>query len=370
MTIYDLTEALKRHRVFLIVSFTLLIVIVFAATFTIKDGSLTWRASPSYEATIKIAVIEPDATSLTRTETGSADLESAAAVYAALIETDEAAIAIGTASGFELDDPIDATVDQQAPVISATVVGPTPEAAIEGAKNVFTWLADKLQEPLVTGQLTPPTTTQPPLVDLTTEFESSMSIEFESGPSAVTDTLFLEVDNSRDNPTTLPYTGSAGTVYTTKATLGPTVSLVFTLLSDSNDTLDTVRVAAASPPEIATVEPILVIQIDNTAVQRASDEDGEPTWALDADDISTEWRQGVILPVETVEASNTGEVDIAVLTAEFGVASVGGRRGPITLVAALLVGTLLILSIVIVAETWRRARDQSDPGTRTPAEPT
>ncbi|MGI9641437.1 MAG: hypothetical protein ACR2N9_01500, partial [Acidimicrobiia bacterium] len=69
--------------------------------------------------------------------------------------------------------------------------------------------------------------------------------------------------------------------------------------------------------------------------------------------------QGVLLPVEEAAASPTGEVDIAVLTAEIGVASVGGRRGPITAVAALLVGSLLILSAVVVAETWRRAKDQA-----------
>ena len=369
MTIYDLTEALKRHKVFLIVSFSLLILIVLAATFTISDGSLSWRASPRYEATIKIAVVDPNAASLTtQSEAGNSDLEAAAAVYAALIETDEAAIAIGTASGFELDDPVETNVDQQAPVISATVVGPTPEAAIEGAKNVFTWLASKLKEPLVTAQLSTPTTTQPPLVELTGEFESAMSIAIAEGASSGNDTLFLEVDNGRDNPTTVPYSDSAGSVFTTNATLGPTVSLVFALLSDSNDTLDTVRVAADPPPQIAVVEPILVIQIDDSAVRRATDEDGEPTWALDADGISTTWEQGVLQSEEIVDTSDSGEVDIAVLTAEIGVASVGGRRGPITMVAALLVGSLVILSMVIVAETWRRARDQSDPVNEAPVD--
>ncbi|MGI9641702.1 MAG: hypothetical protein ACR2N9_02850, partial [Acidimicrobiia bacterium] len=287
MTIYDLTEALKRHKVFLIISFTVLILLVLFATFTIKDGSLAWRASPSYEATIKIAVVDPETTSLSKTESGNSDLQQAAAVYAALIETDEAAVAIGVAAGYELDDPVEANVDQQAPVISVTVVGPTPEAAIEGAENVFTWLTAKLKEPLVTAELTTPSTTPPPLVDLSSDFESSMSIAFDDGMTSIDETLFLETDNGRDNPTTLPIASSAGTIVTTPATLGPTVSLVFTLLNSNDETLDTIRVAAEAPPEIATVEPILVIQLDSSAVQRATDEDDNPTWQLRSTGIST-----------------------------------------------------------------------------------
>lgn len=359
MTIYDLTEALKRHKVFLIISFTVLILLVLAATFKISDGSLAWRASASYEATIKVAVVDPDTKTLTETETGNNDLQQAAAVYAALIESDEASVAIGAASGFEFDDPIETNVDQQAPVISVTVVGPTPEAAVDAARNVFTWLAAKLKEPLVTAGLTTPTTTQPPLVDLTNDFETFMSIAFAQEVSSIDDSLFLEVDNGRDNPTTVPIAPSADTILTTNATLGSTVSLVFTLLSDSDEALDTIRVAAAAPPPIATAAPVLVILIDESIVREVTDEDDNATWGLRASGISTEWRQGVTQPEAEVETSQTGEVDIAVLTSEIGVAPVGGRRGPITMVAALLVGSLLILSAVIVAETWRRAKDQA-----------
>lgn len=367
MTIYDLTEAIKRHSRLLIIGFSLLVFVILLAVFTIKDGSIAWRSSPTYEASIQIAVVSPDTTSLTTVNTSNDALRQAAALYSTLLKTDEAAVAVGTATGYKLTDPISASVDDRAAVITVTVVGPTPDLAVGGAEEAFSWLVERLREPLLTADTTGSVAQAPdtPLV-LSGPFDSSTVIAFDEALGSVNSNLFLQVTNDLELPTTLPVASNAGEAVITRSTLSPTVSLLFKL-QDSDDVVqDTLRISPPQLPRVVDAVPILTVALNEGAIIRDRSDDGDGTWSLVGSQIELTWTERAVASDADDQSGTAIEVEIVALTAELGVVPIGGRRGPITAVGAFLVGALLLLSLVIVADGWSRARDTALEGSAAP----
>lgn len=352
MTIYDLTEALKRHRVFLIAGFAIIIIAMLAVTLKFEDGSIGWRASQRYQSSIQIAVISPETDSLTTTDSRNERLQSAASLYASLIGTDEAKIEVGEAAGFEFEDPIAVSVDNDAAVITTTVIAPSPEQAIAAAQEVFVWLKDKLLEPLVIAELAPEvTTTTIGLIALDQPFDSAIAIGFDSSLDSVSGRLFVQVSTELEDELTLAVADNAGSVITTSALLSPTESVVLRLVDADNEVLDTLRTAPPTLPQLVDSVPALSVRLNQGAVRGGTD-----SATLSQAAISIDWVSGVQVSPEAVELEPTNETEIAVLTAEFGIAPIGGKQGPITMIAILLIGTVLLLSGVVVAESWRNAK--------------
>lgn len=352
MTIYDLTEALKRHRIFLIVGFAVIIIAVLAVTLKYEDGSIGWRASQRYQSSIQIAVISPETDSLTTTDSRNDRLLGAASLYSSLISTDEAKIEIGAAAGFEFEDPIAVSVDNDAAVITTTVIAPTPEQAIAAAQGVFTWLKAKLLEPLVIAELSPEvTTTTIGLIVLDQPFDSAVAVALDSSLESTNGRLFIQVSTELEDELTLAIADNAGSVITTSAVLSPAESVVLRLVNADNEVLDTLRTAPPTLPQLVDSVPALSVRLNRGAVSGGVD-----SASLSQSAISIDWVSGVQITADTVEIEPTNEIEIAALTAEFGIAPIGGKQGPITLLAVVLVGIILLLSGVVVAESWRNAK--------------
>lgn len=354
MTIYDLTQAMLRHRRFLIIGFSVLILGVLVATFTIEDGSPAWRAQEKYQASIQIAVITPEATDLTTTDVRDDRLRTAASLFTGLIQTDEAAVAIGAAAGFDMGETIDAELDDRAAVITATVVAPSAEQAVAAAEGVFTWLTDKLQEPLVTAELTDNTTpTTVPLLFLNGPFDSSVGVTFDDTLGSVRSDVFVQFAIDEEDPTTLAVSANAGRTVSNGATLSPTVSLVMRLIGADEEILDTTRIAPPPLPALVESIPALTINLRPGSVTAPP---GGTTGTINSRLVDIEWVEDVRTAIGEPETVDNNGIEMAVLTSEIGVATIGGRRGPITAFAVLIVGSLILLSVVIVAESWRRAK--------------
>jgi hypothetical protein len=349
VTVYDFTQALARYRWVVISSLVALIAIVGFMSFTFDNGKLGWRLGPSYESSAQIAVVDPSINRLSSTSPTAANLQAAAALYAAILGTDEAALFVGEQNGYELAEAIDARVDSNAPLIEVTVEGPTPEQAAGAALSTFDYLEGKLQTPLTRADFPAPPTT---VVTLDGPFESYLALDVDAALDTLPDDLFLVVESAPEVSTTLPLSVTAGQTVPWRSTLSPVMTLALTLQNGKDEILDVARVAAPALTEnVVTEYPRLVLTLDPESVRQV-----EGDWRLNVNRMRVRWSPGT----EAIAADDIVEEDvqIALLTPEPGAISVGGRRGPIILVAALIVGIILLLSGVIVADTWRSEREK------------
>ncbi len=351
MSVYDLLQAILRYKKIVVTASLVLVVLVGVMTFKYEDGSIGWRASAKYDSSVQIAVVPPGVESLTTASDQSSERANAAVLYAALLGTDEAARFVGEANGYKLDEAVRAEADRNAALITASVFGPTPEQAKGAALSTFDYLEQKLQLPLRVADL--PTPEEPTFV-LDGPFQSAMFLTIDQSLSALPNNLFLEIDPEVDNPTTLPVALTAGQSVAARATLAPV--MVFTLtLQDDERILDIIRVAPPTAQGIVTRLPELELSLGAGSIIAVVVDD-EPSWEMDVSQIRVDWREPAGPLAEPPVAGE--DVQIALLTPEPGFLNVGGRRGPIVLVAALIVGSVLILSAVIVADAWRRERER------------
>lgn len=358
MTMYSLTQAIRRYRTWVLVALGILVLGVLAMTFTFQDGSPKFRSGLTYESSIQIAVVTPGTTSLASPDAASDDLQGLANLFASLLASDEAASWIGDQNGYTLKEAVDAEVDNDSPTITARVFAPSIEQARAAALSTFAWLNKKLLDPITTADLPTPTTTIP-VVILDGPFSSFVNLSAGSLDVEAADGLFLAVEIGNSAAFTIPLEPSPTEVQQ-EATLEPVMTVALQLSDASDVVLDRIRIAPDLLPRTADTTPELSIILGDDSVQATSfeNEDGEVEtgWRINGSDVTVSWSEGEPLP--EVEDAAASTVDLALLTPEPGYLESGGRRGPIVAIAALIVGVLLILTAVIVADTWRSERDR------------
>jgi hypothetical protein len=219
---------------------------------------------------------------------------------------------------------------------------------------VFVWLTNKLQEPLVTAELTDNTTpTTIPGFCLSGPFDSSVAVSFAEALGLVRSDVFVQFAIDEDDPITLAVAANAGRSVSSGATLRPTVSMVMRLIGANEEVLDTTRIAPPPLPAFVESIPAVAIDLGPSSIIAAN---GGATGSINPLAVEISWVDGGRTVIADPEPADTNSIEIAVLTSEIGVAAIGGRRGPITAFAVLLVGSLILLAVVIVSESWRRAK--------------
>jgi len=373
VTIYELTQAIGRYKRFLLIGLGLLMALVFFMTFTFEDGGLTWRGGLKYESTFQISVVAPGTVSLSETET-EANLSGSAAQYANLLTTGEAQLAIGEMSGYVLEEALNAGTARNSSIIGGSVIGPSPDLANAAAMNAFIWLAEKIQQPLEAVPTTTTTSTTPPpvpRVDLESAFSSTLAVEVDDSLAAVSPDLFVLVDDGQNQPAAVPVAQRAGDSVTAGATFEAGGSLLLNLEMSDGTRLDILRLAPDPLPKTAAAYPTLIIrlgpgaleEVENVNVEQAAIDAGEvsaTTWIFNAEAVTTEWIEGtpVVQPVAQPEIAGPQQIQIAMLTEVPTARQIGGRRGPLLAFSVLMVGLILLLTSVIVADTWRRDREE------------
>ena len=354
MTIYDLTQAFKRYKTPVLVALGLLIVGVVVMTFTIQDGKPAFRASVTYESSVQIAVVPPGTDSLISSENSTANLASAATLYASLLESDEAARWIGDQNGYKLEEAVSTNVERGSTIIVATVTAPTSDQSRSAALSTFDWLNKRLLEPIETANFpTPPTTI--PVIVLDGPFTSFINVDVNEDLASAPDDLFMTIETDGNEIVTVPLQPSAGRTIRVRSTLDPFITLVVTLQTASDEPIDSVRVAPPTAPRAVEFVPELSVAISDASFRTTRDDEGNPSADLIPDEIELAWLEGTA--AANPEDVETIDVDLALLTTEPGFTTTGGRRGPILAITAMVVGLILILTIVVVADTWRRQRD-------------
>jgi hypothetical protein len=354
MTTYQLTQAIRRRKRFVAIAGFVVLLLALAAGFKL-DGGLAWRSGQKWEASVQIAVVTPGNDSLAIAET-RADYRNAAALYAGLLQSNEAAAAIGEANGFELDDPVTAVVANDSSLITATLIAPTEEQARSAALSIFDYLRDQLSRPL-TPSGNQPTTEAVPTIELEGSFESALTMSLAPDLANLPEDLFLRTDSEVGSSLVLPIARSAGQEITVDTTLASVMTLVVTLEDATGAQLDTVRLAPPSVDGHSAYYPALMLSLDAGAIALGADSDGAETWEIREDGLDLTWQPGA--PVSSEAGSSLVPVDIALVTADPAPAIIGGRRGPIILGVVILLGAVLILAVVVVAESWSRERQAS-----------
>jgi len=357
VTLYDLTQAIIRYKVLVIVGASLILLLVLGMSFTIENGSLAPRGDAKYESGVQISVVAPGTESLSSPEP-SDSLSAVASGYADLLSSGEAADAIGQMSGYSLPDPLTATVGGgDVPLISTSVVGPTSDLAQAAALNAFEWLSQKIQQPLNPQPAVEPVPIVEVPVELDGPFSASVTVEIDASLVSVPGELLVLVDTSRGIPIAVPVSEQAGGAVEAVATLEPSTSIRLLLEARDGTRLDVLRLVLEQLPSSAPGFPSLTIALAANAIHGVGVDD-EATWVFDSSAVTTNWIPGV---PETEEATTESQqFQIALITAEPSSFQIGGRRGPLLGFAVLLIGFIGLLSIVVVVDTWRRQRHEDE----------
>jgi hypothetical protein len=363
---YELTQAIARYRRPLLIGFGLLALLVLVLTFTYEDGSIGWRGGSKWESSFQISVVSQGTKSLSNPETGD-NVRSAAAAYADLLASGEAAEAIGEMSGFVLVETLSVDTNPDAAIIGATVVGPSAELAKSAARNAFAWLVEKIQQPL---EVVPSITTVPPTTGVAIDgpFASSLTVEVDDSLDSVSTDVFVLVDTGGIQQMALLVASRAGTSVSAAALLEPSGSVVLSLEQANGTPYDSLRLSPDPLPRSAPGYPSLVVRLGPTSIRSSTGDNADQVWLFAPEAIATEWIEGSPIPQPVAGAGE--QVQVSMLTDEPSVLQIGGRRGPLVGFAVLLVGMIGLLAAVIVADTWRRDRDELEvapPGT--PAAP-
>jgi hypothetical protein len=361
MTLYDLTRAMARHKKFLIGGLVILLILVVVMMFDFGGGEVQIRGNAKYESQVQIAVISPATESLTDADTADG-LMQAAAVYADMLSSSEAAVAVGDLTGYKMDEPMNALASSDAPLILNTVIGPSFDLATQAALNSFEWLGTKLQEPLVIIG-TPTTTTIPPDIVLSAPFETKLTVDVDERLASVADDLFVRVTADSGEQVTFPVAQTAGSDLSTRATFAPVTTLTLTLETSAGELVDVLRVAPVPPPTIVDAYPTLDLLLASGAIERDTAEDSLG-WRFSEDQITVAWVDGVPPSVPTQE--QIPQVKIALVTSNPQAVQIGGRRGPLLGIAVLFVGLIVLITAVIVADTWNRERRAAGSSSATP----
>ena len=364
MTLYDLGQAIFRYRRFLFIGLGVLLIVVLALALDFGDGTLQWRGSAKYESGYQISVVAPGTVSLSEPETGD-NLDSAASAYADLLSSGEAAQAVGDMTGYRLGEPIVAIVSDDAPIISATVIGPTYDDAVAAALNSFEWLAQKIRQPL---NAKPPVVIDPfvPDVRLDEPFTTSMTVDVDESLFSVDNDLFVIIrggfESGPRQTIVVPVADRAGTSVLGAVAVDPNGSILMNLERADATPYGQLRLVPDPLPDSAKAYPSIEIGLGPAAVDSivVEDEDtGEATriWRLNPAAITTQWLPGT--PASAAIETTTEQFQIALLTDSPVALQIGGRRGPLLGFAVLIVGLIGLLAAVIIADTWRRDRAMS-----------
>ena len=347
MNIFEFSQALRRQRRLLWMGLVVVLVPVFLLSFTVSDGKPAFRIGPDYESTVQIAVAPADIESLAQADLSPDDLTLPTGLYAELIKSGALVDALEL-EGIHLEDDVDVQVAGDAPVISATFTAGTSSQARAASLAVFQWLEDRLSDQLVVADVrTTPTTVA--VVDVSRPFDSRLNIVVATGLGSIPSDLFLLVDLGGGTEIAVPIARNAGSALEINTSLSPTLTVRLSLERGGTRRGQPIRVTPPEMPVFVDAVPALVMTIAESSVLQS--EDG---FGLSASGIALAWEQGEAF--QSTGMGETRDVSLVLLTPEPSVTPIGARRGPILFIAAVTVGMLLLLALVISVDTWQQEK--------------
>lgn len=360
MNVYDFVQALRRQRRFILIGLFILVAGVVGFVFKLDNG-LAWRIGPRYEATVRVLVAPVGTTTMSATDFGPGDFRESAAVFAALMESSEAITAVQQENGFKIDE-ITTLVSEDAPAITLSVIMSTADQAVAAATGLVDWLEVRLQEPIRVFD-TSTTTTSTTIVDISSSFGSFVSVTVAPSVVAEFGDLFFDINAGGSAQSFGLRALDSGDALELPMTLSPTMALLVSIQNPQADRLSAARMFVPAPPSFGDRVPALLLTVGAGAI--VVNEEGAVV--LDATALSVEWVAGETITI--VEAPLSRDLTVLVVTEDPVPVPVGQRRGPIILVAALVVGAILLISVAVSRDNWRQLKRAYEMPLEVPSSP-
>ena len=359
MDIYEFTQVLWRRRWLLLLGLAVVMILVALMSLDFSNG-IRFKSNPKFEAQVQMAVV-PEGFEALSQDLGANSLAAPANMFSSLLTSPQAALEIQEQEGVPVL-ALEITSSGRDRFFWVTALSTTPDGAVEAALGSFTWLEQRLSQPLVTASA--PNTSQPapPLLDEEGKFRGSVRLELDHGLAADSEGLWLVTQTHSDDEFAFRLSDAAAETtaeYISSLTPGAPISI---LLEDATGSpLDSVSVELPPLPAGEASSYELVIGLDRGLVRGtivASELDGIRTIAdpkLDSDRVRLVW-QPVTSPSDDAVNDELEEVSILLLTDEPIPASIGGRRAPLLIVAMVTAGVVALIVFTVVVDSWSQER--------------
>lgn len=347
MDIYEFTQLLWRRKWILLVGFTLLILSVAFVTFDFTSG-MKPRVTPKYQADVRMAVIPAGYDSLEE-DLGSDPLSGTAQVFSSLLSSPQAALEISEREGIRILE-FEVGANGRDRFLTASVLAETPEAAVAGSLGAFTWLEQRLNQPLQVAALPTTPTTLPEILDTDGRFRGTVRLEADHALAADADGLWIVAET--DVGTEFAYrladaANEPSAEYLIALTPGDSIAI---RLEDATGTaLDSLMVDVPPLPKDTGVGYEFLLDLDRGLVRGTRENPSLDTGFVDASWIPTG-------PTSVLEEQDVSDVSLLLLTDVPVPLSIGGRKAPLIAVALVTAGTIALLVVAVIADSWSQER--------------
>jgi hypothetical protein len=371
MDLFDFTEALRRRKRLLIIGTILIIGFVLYTGFDFSNG-IALRAKPRYESSIQIAVVPADLDSLAESLPNPGAMAGTASLYANLLSTPEATAEIMEETGARLVESLTVATTGRDGFIGVRATARDPEGAKQAALYSFTWLDQRLADPLAIVRVEQPEEISPSILDEDGRFEGTVRVEASPAFAETAAGTWISLATG-DAPVTFSLADAAVQPAERETVLEPDSDLLIALEDVLGSELDAMVARIPPLPGPDTVPYTLTVRLDRGALQfplapaSSVPTEAEPLSGPDLvlSDPSLVERHVVVAwePVISVLGADAGEQPVAaealgllLLTENPVAVETGSRRGPVLILASLVGGFFALITIAITVDAWSRAR--------------
>jgi hypothetical protein len=368
MDVFEFTEALRRQKKILIIGAILIVGLVVFLGFDFEDG-FGFRAKPRYESTIQIAVVPSDLDSLSDPLPDPGAVAGTAGLYAMMLSTPEATVAIMQETGVQLVERLAVATTGRDGFLGVKATTRDPEGARKAVLQSFTWLKERVTDPLaiVRPEVDAPATPAS-ILDDNGRFAGKINVDSSPTFAETATGIWMSVDTA-ESQITFSLADAAISPPERLAILEPDSDVVISLEDVFGNPIDAITARVPPLPGPDTAPYVLKLRLDRGALHfprgvlgngtaEAEPLENLPDPELVERHILMSWEPIANGLGETREEPlvDSSQVGLLLLTEDPVALETGSRRGPVLVLAALVGGFFALIAIVVMVDTWTRAR--------------
>ena len=374
MDVFEFTEALRRQKKLLIVGAILIIGLVAYTGFDFDDG-VSFRAKPRYESSIQIAVVPDDLDSLTDPLPNPGAMAGTAGLYATLLSTPEATAEIMDETGVQLVERLVVVTTGAEGTLGVKATARDPDGARLAALHSFAWLEQRLADPLAIVRLERTEEVAPSILGEDGRFSGAIRVEASPAFAETATGTWVSLTTA-ERPVTFSLADAATSPAEQAGVLEPDSDMEIALEDVFGNQIDAMTLHVPPLPEPDTMPYVLKLHLDRGALHFPGASLGTATAEPDALEtlpdpelverhVRVSWEPvAPELGSADDEPEATNAVGLALLTEDPAALETGSKRGPVLVMAALVGGFFALIALVVMVDTWSRARREGKNQTR------
>ncbi len=372
MDVFEFTEALRRQKKILIIGAILIVGLVVFLGFDFDDG-FGFKAKPRYESTIQIAVVPSDLESLAEPLPNPGAVAGTAGLYATMLSSPEATTEIMQETGVQLVERLVVATTGRDGFLGVKATAREPEGARKAVLHSFTWLEQRLTDPLAIVRIEgEPPDPDPSILDEDGRFVGTINVDTSPAFAETATGIWMSVDTG-EAPVTFSLADAAFSTTERTAILEPDSDVLITIEDVLGNQIDAATARVPPLPGPDTVPYVLRLRLDRGVLNFPRGALGGTTTEPDALEnlpdpelverhILMSWEPVSLGLDETGEEQlvDSSAVGLLLLTEDPVALETGSRRGPVLVLAALVGGFFALIAIVATVDSWSKARRQGD----------